>query len=81
MKDALQTKNEWGEVRVVYRDPITDWRGLKIPGKGATYKMEFRRGEVVSNNIPQELQRIEVTKGSAYGGWGRMDYSVIIPAE
>ena len=61
---ARRNTPEWGYIRVVYGE--------------VEYKLEYRHGQIISNDIPEFLYDKEFTEGSAHGGWSNMDYLVTI---
>lgn len=58
-----------------------EWGYIEVEYSGSVYKLEYRHGRIISNNIIEALYDKEFTEGTAYGGWSRMDYKVVIPSE
>lgn len=56
-----------------------EWGYIKVTIAGVEYNAEYRHGQIISNDIPESLFEVEITGGTAYGGWSRMDYKVEIP--
>lgn len=60
---------EWGYI---------DLKDKDCPWYSSTYRLEYRWGKIVSDNIPDSYKNIPLPpKLKASGGWSRMDY--IIP--
>lgn len=56
-----------------------DWGYIEVSFAGTKFTLEYRHGQVISSDIPEGLYEKEITGGTAYGGWSRMDYMVEIP--
>lgn len=56
-----------------------EWGYIEVTIAGVKYEAEYRHGQIMSNDIPESLFDVEITGGTAHGGWSRMDYMVEIP--
>lgn len=68
--DYLLTERngEWGYVKIQDKDD---------PWYDSTYKVEYKWGNIVSDNIPDDIKdKIVPSKISGDGGWSRMDYII-----
>ena len=61
-------RSEWGYIGICNRGyyPFT------------VERCEYRGGEIISKNIPEEQLRKKVVSVRASGGWSRMDYCLTI---
>lgn len=61
---ALSRKKEWGTI----------W----ISGKKSRYKMEYRSGKTILDEIPDTIKSKRIERGFANGGWSLMSYDLTI---
>lgn len=62
---------EWGYIDLQAKD---------CPWYSATYRVEYRWGEIVSDNIPANLRNMSMPDQlKAWGGWSQMNYTIPIP--
>ena len=63
--------NEWGSINLQKKD---------CPWYTSTYRVEYKWGKIISDNIPSYLKSLELPDSlEAYGGWSNMDYNIPIP--
>ena len=65
-----ERSKEWGEIHI-----------RKQPGFlsiNALYGLEYRWGEIVKNDIPDEVKKFPLTKIQVTGGWSYMAYEVYL---
>lgn len=61
---ALSERNEWGTIRV--------------SGKKSRYKMEYKYGKTILDEIPDTIKSKRIERGFANGGWSLMSYDLVI---
>lgn len=65
--------------------PSFDWGYISIIGNNDHYKpiyrLEYGKGKVISDTIPEEIKAAKIKDMDAYGGWSRLDYNIEIEAQ
>lgn len=63
-----ERRTEWGYVKIQDED---------CPWYDSTYKVEYKWGNIVSDNIPDDIKgKIIPSEIFCDGGWSRMDYVI-----
>ena len=58
-----QKKGDWG-----YVDVYSDKK----------YRLSYSYGNIITDNIPDAIKDMKISKMNAYGGWSRLDYNIHI---
>ena len=70
---VLQNKtNEWGTIHI--RQPGESF----IDSLQSSVYLEYQKGNVVSDNLPESICNKKIVSATANGGWSRMDYMLIV---
>ena len=48
------------------------------PNQIPTYAFEYDKSEIRSTDIPKDWLMLKVVLGTAHGGWGQMDYQLVV---
>lgn len=62
-------------IKEVLTTRTNEWGSIHI-----TYyiRLEYRYGEIIKNDIPQEVMPMRIKSVKASGGWSAMDYNLAI---
>ena len=71
---AVKESDEWGYVDIMGMGRPYEW--LTHDTEMRVYRLEYSHGEIISDDIPEEIKNMTIKKTKASGGWSRVDYNL-----
>lgn len=65
---------EWGDIDIIGKGRPYDWCTEDIDY--TVYRLEYKWGKVLSDNIPEEIKDKVIPTCKAHGGWSLMSYDI-----